>query len=564
MHRPFLCSQGPNGRKHWDGCPGEGKDAGLQHPTLKAPLQCPCSTHFSLKRTSGVLACTGSEGSGKVYHLPVAPVDMARQDLWFVHRPCACNVLNALFGRVGKCVPPPDPDALTSLLVPQVAVMAQFVGRHAQVPYESVYLGMPAKKRDRYRRAHINLDESGRWCKQRDARISMFVKLEGIKYSLSKPNPDCRAIQFRSPEYTLQLSSSIKAAEHLLYDLCDLPGFGPGRLFAKNLNQFDKAAELIRKYESIPGCKILCLDASRFDAHCSRLILDLVEHEFWRRTCLAPQIKDLLRWQLSNVGVWRRADQYIRYEVNGGRMSGDANTAAGNCIIMASMLAAFGQYTGRKFTFLCDGDDSVFFHDGDDISDETIKDFFVQFGFVMEVEDRPSSIFQTTFCQARPCLIDGRPVMIRSPFKILSRTTVNHKLRDPHVRAKYVKTVALGELSISRGSPVIQTYLIALIRNCDRHITARQRRAGSVYQWAVDDNYRLRSLLPRDWKSGRTVEVTAEARLSFSESWGISVAEQIAIERTLEAWHFDLGKDQDGGEWDVDKWLPPCFRPEEW
>jgi len=537
----------------------------LLHPSLPVVTRCAGSGHFTLGRVEGALACRGGGCSIKVFHLPVAPVDEGKGTQWFMHRPCLCNTLSALIGRVGRCVPPPNVDALKSQLSVIVDVMATHVGKHAAVPYEKVYSGMPAKKRARYARAHQKLTESGGFCGRRDARISMFVKLEAIKYDSRKVNPDCRAIQFRTPEFTLQLASSIKVAEHRLYDLSDIPGFGPGRLFAKNLNQRAKARELRVKYEYIVGCHILCLDASRFDAHCAYDTLDLVEHRFWRQTCLAKQLPELLRWQLVNRGMWRGKDgQSVKYTTRGGRMSGDANTAGGNCIIMASMLKAFGDHFKRKFTFLCDGDDSVFFHDGEPITDEEVKGFFIQFGFVMEVEDRPTCLEQTTFCQARPVTVADGEVMIRDPMKILSKTTVSHKLQQPAIRGKYIKTVALGELSISRGCPVIQPYLVALIRNCEKFISKAQKAKGEVYDWAVEENYRLRSLLPRDWKSGRTLEITAEARLSFSRAWGIPVERQVAIERTLESWQFDLGKAVDGGDWDVLKWLPPVFQPEAW
>jgi hypothetical protein len=447
-----------------------------------------------------------------------------------------------------------------------VEAIAKIVGRHAQVDYETIYRNHSGKKRAAYERAHQKLIEFGGFCPKRYSRITMFVKLEGIKFNPQKVNPDCRAIQFRTTEYTLQLASCIRGAEHRMYVLEDFPGCGPGRLFAKGLNQVEKASQMRVKYEWCGRCHILCLDASRFDAHCQKLILWLVEHRFWMETCLGVQLEELLGWQLDNNGTWRSGDQSVKYKVSGGRMSGDANTGAGNCIIMAVMLIAFGNASGRKFTFLCDGDDSVFFHDGEPISDEEIKTFFEQFGFVMEVEARPTCLEETTFCQARPVYVDGREVMIRDPTKILSKATVSHKLNIPAIRGKYIKTVALGELSISRGCPVVQAYLVALIRNCEKSISKAQVKKGPVFDWVMRDNeyYRLRSLLPSDWKSGRTVVVTTEARMSFARAWGIPVERQLVIERTLETWNFDLGQARPGGDWDVGRWLPPMFRAEEW
>ena len=175
-------------------------------------------------------------------------------------------------------------------------------------------------------------------------------------------------------------------------------------------------------------------------------------------------------------------------------MSGDANTAAGNCVIMACMLAAFGKHIGRKFTFLCDGDDSGFFHSGPPISNEEVVVFFRQFGMSMKVEARPTCFEEINFCQSKPVLCDGRYTMIRDPFKILSKLGVTPKLANPTARAKYVRTVALGELSLSRGCPVVQPFLERVIANCTAQLTPRQRKRGLVNKSALDDYWRLSKL----------------------------------------------------------------------
>jgi hypothetical protein len=351
--------------------------------------------------------------------------------------------------------------------------------------------------------------------------------------------------------------------------LRDVKGFGGGRLFAKNMNPRQRAQALWEKYNSLPGCKILELDASRFDAHVNEAVLRWVEHLFWERTCLGPQIRELLEWQRSNSGHFRVDDFVQWYRVKGGRMSGDANTAAGNCIIMACLLAAFGQWLittnkAREFTFLCDGDDSVFFYLGDVVTDAHVDEFFRQFGFTMKIENRPDRFEDINFCQSKPVFIDGGYTMIRDPRKILSKLGVTPKIRQPKGRLKYIRTVALGELSLCRGCPVVQEYLRRVVEVCTSAMTTQQKQRGMIHKMAIHDYYRLRQYLPGDWQSGRTLPVTPSARESFQRAWGIGVNEQVRLEGAFERWVFDLAKTQAGDGFDVGKWMPPVFRRERW
>lgn len=475
--------------------------------------------------------------------------------------------MNALFGRVGKCIPAASLPAIISLLQPLALEMAEHAGVHPPIPWGQVYANMGAKKRRRYQAAEINLRKQGGVATKWDSRINMFVKLEGIKFTDSKVNPDCRAIQFRRPEFTLQLAAAIKRAEHALYALRDLPSFGVGRLFAKNMNPEQRASALREKYDSIPGCKVLQLDASRWDAHVNVHLLEQVEHVFWEKTCTHSQIKELLSWQRENRCSFQvRTDcgpLRQHYTVRGGRMSGDANTAAGNCQIMACLLAAFGQNRGHKFTFLCDGDDSVYFHDGPEVTESEIVTFFEQFGVVMAVEARPVTFENIEFCQSRPVNVAGTWRMVRDPLKILSKLGVNHKIGESRMRARYLMTVALGELSLCRGVPILQEHLAKFIEQCRAQMSERQKKKG-VMQAAILDSYRLRELMPRDWTSGKTVPVADSTRESFARAWGLDESVQISCERSLRSWKVDLQHEVRGEGPDVAKWTFDPTQREGW
>jgi hypothetical protein len=52
----------------------------------------------------------------------------------------------------------------------------------------------------------------------------------------------------------------------------------------------------------------------------------------------SKELAELLKWQLQNKGFARTIDGLIKYSVEGCRMSGDMNTALGNCTIMCALV----------------------------------------------------------------------------------------------------------------------------------------------------------------------------------------------------------------------------------
>lgn len=561
MVRPLCCTGGPGVRKHDRDCDGECVQLSAQLPP--SATSCRGSNHLTIRRVSGPVACC-SAAKLAVYHCPLIQDLLTEEKLWFIHRPCVCNHLNALIGRVGKCVPLADRRAIIALLQPFVDYLANHVGRHPPMPYSKVYQGMGAKKRAVYARAEKSLHTTGGLANRNDAKIKMFVKAEGIRFTKDKVNPDCRAIQFRSPRYTLQLASHIKHAEHALYAAHNVPHFGPGRLFAKGDTPRKRAARILEMDAAIPGGHWLCMDASRFDAHVGPSLHELVETRFWQSTCWGEQIAELMEWQRDNRGMFRcktdSDDVRVWYDVKGGRMSGDANTAAGNCVIMAVMIASFFHSRGIKFTIYCDGDDSVSKHDGPEIPEEEIIEYFRQFGMSMAVESRPKQVEHVEFCQARPVQTSEGWTMSRDPFKILSKTTVNHKIREAKGRASYIRTVALGELAMSSGIPVVQPFLLALINELER--TMSKRSLATYNKQAYADAWRMQQWLPGQWWIKREVRITPQARESFARAWGVPIQDQIHFEKTLSRWRVNVDRSTPGpgvSTWD---WEFPWRRRE--
>lgn len=451
--------------------------------------------------------------------------------------------MSALVGRVGLHVPRPDPGFIQSELTPLARILGQAM-RSSPCRLEEVYRRYSGLKRARYERAHAQIVRQGGAIYRDQAKIKMFVKMEGYKIKENKPFPDCRAIQFRSFEYTLMLASKIRPAEHKMYLLKDVPGFPQGRMFAKNMNQFEKAQAIVEMVTSMPGARMVCCDLSRYDAHLQIPILRDVEHVAWNTAVGDPELARLLRMQLRNIGSAHTSDGKIRYRVNGERMSGDANTAGGNCIITACALTGFFKTRGYEFRILVDGDDSVAVYRGPELTLDELDGYFRRLGMVIGIDCRPTCIEEVDFCQSRPVQVDGVWTMIRDPMKVLTKVGLTHRKDSVAAYKKRLLTIATCEGFLARGVPILQAYSRALIRNCVSQMSARQLKRGFMKGEVL--SYRMQHLVgtPTEYDD---IEVSDSTRRSFERAFGIPPEEQRVYEKYLGNWSFDLSSHQPAG-----------------
>lgn len=504
-----------------------------------------------MKGLSAVPCSTVGRG---VVHLPTAVHNFDLRDFAF-HKACVHNHVDALTRRVGLCVPKPIPDQVRRLTL--VAIMlGRSLGPVHPITRASVVGMYGGFRKRRYQDALDELQLRGDFI---DARVKMFVKEEAVWIRPGKVNPACRAIQFREATYSLMLAQYIKPIEHRLYSAVGSGPLPKTQFIAKALNPKQRASLIKQKYSSIAGCKILELDASRFDAHVSVELLR-VEHACYLQCNKDPWFQRLLKEKFVNRGRCKGDDFSLSYTVRGGRMSGDMDTASSNCVLMACMLALYGCDHFEEYDFLVDGDDSLFFFRGDDPKLEDIQNYFVGFGMEMKIDNLAHDLSELTFCQGRIVDLVGGSTLIRDPFKVMSRTTVNAKFKHDGSRARLLKTIALGELSLVRGCPVLDAYFRMLIRNAEPHIRLRNKSDKGVMKGKEWADYRLKRDLPGDWWRNIEQPVTAQARASFSAAWGIGEKEQIMLEARFAGFHFDLkGPCIPGEGVDVSKWLFDAF-----
>ena len=403
------------------------------------------------------------------------------------------------------------------------------------------------KKRARYMDAKDAVIRNG--LDRRDSGISMFIKAE--KIYMSKVNPDPRAIQFRDAKYCVVIASYLKPIEEHLYRVVvDHKLLSGTRIVGKGLNQVERACLVRRKMKRFKRCVVLSLDAARFDQHVDHEQLK-EEHRVYTSCNSDPYFAHLLSWQLVNKCKSRLGYKYVTW---GKRMSGDMNTALGNCILMLGMVLGIMVPLGKMFDILDDGDDCLLFIEEEDLEAVLahLPGAFLEMGHEIKIENIAHSLEDINWCQSKPVVTKRGVKFVRDPFKVMSGTLVGVRWRNvpERVRLEFLAGLAECELMLNLGVPVLQEYALALARNSNG---AKARFDDTSGEWF---RYLRESRLYRKAESGvLTDEITQDARLSFARAFGIDTPTQIAWERKLRNWNFKLSSTT---------FLPQELDPSDW
>lgn len=525
---------------------------GISSFELKHHAWCECSSNKNFKlRVVGLTKLPCHHSRKGVVHLPVVVKDCQR---WFYHGNCVHNIISALVGRVALCVPTPTPTRLAQLIMFSQA-LARSLGNVSPITFDQVIRMYRGFRRRRYESAKKTLNLVGPFV---DSRVKMFVKMEGIKFTHDKVNPACRAIQFRSPEYQLQIATYIKPIEHILYRAVGPKPYPASQFIAKNLNGFQRAQLLRKKFDDMPGCEILMLDASRFDGHVTPY-LNAIENNFYTTICPDSYFRKMLKARSVNKGSARGEGFSVSYSLKGGRMSGDMDTASSNCLLMSTMLALLGSTFCSDYDFLVDGDDSVFFYRGPSLLDSTIKEFFLECGMEMKIDNRTTDFWSLDFCQGKPVELPRGVSLVRDPLKVMSKVGINDKFFDPTLRCRILEVLSLGELSLVRGCPILQHFFDKLL-SISRRALGKTKRKKLKMDWM---SYRQRNEFRGEWWKREVLPITPRARETFSQAWGITIKEQLSLEKQIDEFDFDLKSTIIRGEGlDVSRWLFDAFSRE--
>lgn len=410
-------------------------------------------------------------------------------------------------------------------------LLVKRVGRSTPMRREDFPLLYQGRKRTIYAMAVLSL--AARAVCKKDAVLKTFVKAEKINFT-SKGDPAPRVIQPRDPRYNVEVGRYLKPLEPKIYKAVEKI-FGDVTIF-KGLNAQDSAKKMYNKWRRYSKPVAIGLDASRFDQHVSKQALE------WEHSCYtgcfanSMELAKLLQWQILNSGVGYVSDGKVKYSVEGCRMSGDMNTALGNCVIMCGLVHAYCKHVGiEKFSLANNGDDCVviFETSHQERFCEGLKEWFLEMGFNMKVEDPVFEFEQIEFCQTHPVRVEDlyvpsrgysvpQFVMCRSAPVALAKDCMSIKHLDS--RAVYEKQLtAVGEcgIALTGGLPVFQSFYRGMLR------AGRNKRFRSVDQvyMANSGKEMLRAGMKRE-----VGLIKQESRYSFWLAFGITPDEQIALE----------------------------------
>lgn len=364
-----------------------------------------------------------------------------------------------------------------------------------------------------YERALLSLGVRG--LTRQDAYLKTFVKAEKINITL-KSDPAPRIIQPRDPRYNVEVGRYLKPLEPRLMKAIDRLW---GETTAIKGYTVEKVGAIMkRKSERYPNPCYVGLDASRFDQHCSVDALKW-EHSVYNGIIRSPHLAWLLNMQLTNKGKGFLSDGFIRYAVEGCRMSGDMNTSMGNYLIMSCLLYVYKQTYGLDFSLANCGDDCVLFLDKSNLHKlESLPAWFEEMGYTMKVEAPVYDLERVNFCQQQPVLLSRGWTMVRRPDVCLTKDLcvvrggmTNSRLED------WLRAQRDGGLALYGDCPIL----------------------GKFYsRFPSGDSHGEQSDLvaPHKFKAGKQCgTITDESRYSFWLAFGLTPDEQLAVERDLES-----------------------------
>lgn len=474
----------------------------------------------------------------------------------FAYGNCVHNAISALVGRVGMSVPLVDPNIL-SRAHPIVSHLAKVIGHLCPISYDDVISAYTGSKKRRYQDALSELIGTRRVPKP---GLKMFVKVESNLYNNDKVRPAARPIQYHNYAFALELATFIKPFEHKLYEIGDDKIFGIGRTFFKNLNTRQRGKELRKKWDSFNNPVAYGWDAHRYDAHKQLPVMLEIEHELYNQVFKSERLRRVLNQLQVTKGKFKgNGKTQLKYMVSATQVSGSMNTAAGNCIVMAVLLAVIYTTIGVPWTLADDGDDSVVITEGQ-VDERLPIEIAARFGFVLKLEGKWTEFEHIKFCQCQPVNVDGSWVMIRDPWRSITKSLSNPKFTEPKALAKKLRTLAQGELSLNTGVPILQAFYLRLRELATKQMSLRSRLKNGGWDMSIISDYRFDLNLRTSWSTAKETHVSAMTRFSFAKAFGVAPNEQLDLEYLIAEWHLPkLTNVVEDSGLEVSSWTWPVY-----
>ena len=441
---------------------------------------------------------------------------------YIVHNSSLANVCRGLVERVfcvvrdGKLQRPlrPKNNIFERKLGNIGRKISRFVGFCPAMTRSEFCDSYSGKRKATYDKARLSLDVLP--CTRSDAYLKTFVKAEKINITL-KPDPAPRIIQPRDPRYNVEVGRFLKPLEPRLMKAIDKLW---GEKTAIKGYTVEKVGEILhQKSLRFKEPCFVGLDASRFDQHCSRQALEW-EHSVYNSIFRDPYLKELLEWQISNVGTAYLKDGFVRYKVDGCRMSGDMNTSMGNYLIMSCLVYQYCQDIGIDASLANCGDDCVLYLEKSDLRKlKSLPQWFENMGYSMKVEKPVYNVEEIEFCQQHPVLLSRGWVMVRRPDVCLTKDVciVRGGMTTDRLQ-RWLYAQRDGGLSLAGDCPVLGAFYSSFPSG---------ESLGELSEYAEAHKF----------KAGKQCGmINAQSRYSFWLAFGITPDEQLAIEDDLSRW----------------------------
>lgn len=356
-----------------------------------------------------------------------------------------------------------------------------------------------------------------------DGNVKTFVKKEKTDRT-AKPDPVPRMIQPHPPRFNIELGCYLRPVEGVIYTAIE-EVFGYS-FIAKGRNADDIGTIMHDVWRSFVKPVAIGIDMKRFDQHTGQIPLKF-EHSFYNSMYRCKILLQMLRIQLSTVGIALTPDGIIKYLIDGIRTSGCFNTAMGNVIIMCAMIYAYIEHLRVTHSITVKvvdaGDDAVLFTEKDNLHFlDGMEQYFLDFGYQVEIEDPVYTLEQVEFCQTSPICVNGKYRMVRNVKTALSKDSMYvTPLDEGDWNARRLAIAQCG-IALAGDVPIFSSFYRMLARGAG---TSRKK-----YRIEICGLYRF--------SAGMTAKldpVADSTRLSFYLSTGITPDRQIAIEREYDA-----------------------------
>lgn len=391
----------------------------------------------------------------------------------------------------------------------RVCDLVGFVSPISHSEYCEKYAGLRKKAYENARKslAFKSID----W---RDSHLNCFLKAE--KWGEAKAP---RMISPRSVRFLLAMGVYISPLEHRIYRAFKQYIGSP--VIMKGLDQEARAEVAVAHWMAFGDPVAIGLDASKFDQHTSKKALQF-EHGFYLRPhANDPDLARMCDWQLRNRCYATCEDGRVAWVTEGGRMSGDVNTALGNCILSATMLIAYCQERGIEARYMVDGDDCLVFMERSDVRTfmSGLTRWYKARGYLMKVEGPYEELHELEFCQSKLMHVSGKPLFVRNPFKAINQ---DHTwiVKGGMTHAEVLTATGLGGMSLYGDIPVLGAYyrMLAGDRQLSSQVLKRLDLRSSWLRLAKIGEGKLYS------------RPTTESRIEFFRTFGVHAVDQVILE----------------------------------